>query len=189
MNKEKQSNPSQISTGFSAEISAGTGLSTGVSTGKKGEKKGGLSRSEKIALYAGLGVVGAGAIAWGIHELNEYDTMRLATTGGISSMNPGQSEEFPAGTIISGDITLNNHKEAYDNDPSTGNITELGKTTRVGSPWGARVQTKIGDEKLRQKTIADLAKETFRAHPEIHTVFVTKYDKNGNLERVSTINR
>lgn len=73
-----------------------------------------------------------------------YKTIYKTDDGGGGStsfmINPGETKNIPANSVISGDVKLNG-QALYDNDGSTGLAVLMEQAGDVNAPWGATVYT------------------------------------------------
>lgn len=172
--KEKAAKPEAVTTKSTPEAAVAT--PSPKITAEKPPKKG-LSKKQKT--LAGIGAVLLGAAvgtAWGIHEATENNKGNdsLAVTGGIHTMQAGETYEVSANSIVNGDILAKVNGEwvrLYDNSPETGLQVKVLEDTEIKAPYGATVNTNL-DPKMMDSILEQDRRATKRAHPEIEKIDV-----------------
>lgn len=86
-------------------------------------------------------------------------------------LNPGYYSWISGGSVISGDVSVNNAR-LYDDDSTTGLEVVLLDTELVGVPFGASASTGLNGRFEMDMEANRLAGETFRYRPEINRINV-----------------
>lgn len=139
----------------------------------KTEKKSSKSKFPTWIVAGVLGAAAMGLATWGVMEITDNDGKdSIVTTGGIHTMQMGETYTVPANSIVTGDVLAKIDGELmrlYDNDPTTGLIVKVLLETEFAAPYGATVQTNLLPESM-DKLIEQDRQTTLRARPEITVV-------------------
>jgi len=118
-------------------------------------------------------------------------------TGEVFNMDPGQTKDVPANSVVTGDIMINGEVH-YDNLRETGLVTIFDSEAKVTAPvftdlngnksGGCSGEQKLATEDLKLGTAENYANKTLENNSFINDVFIVRY-KDGIISKVETISR